>query len=172
MKLRITVIFLFLSIYASAQNINYKLASLYVYNFTKYIDWPAKEKKDFFIIGIFGETPAYDEFKKMANAKKEVSGKKIVVEKIATIKELDGCDIIYIPVTQSHRLKEIKESLGINPILIITEKPGMAHKGAGINLFLDEDDDNKLKFELNKKAIESGGLHVSSQLLNLGIPVK
>jgi hypothetical protein len=172
MKLRITIIFLFLSIYASAQNINYKLASLYVYNFTKYIDWPVKDKNDFFIIGVFGETPAFEEFKKMANTKKEVSGKKIVVEKIATIKELDKCAIIYIPLSQSHRLKEIKESLGTHPILIITEKPGMAHKGAGINLFLDEDDENKLKFELNKKAIESAGLHVSSQLVNLGIPVK
>jgi hypothetical protein len=172
MKLRITILFLFLSIYASAQNINYKLASLYVYNFTKYIEWPVKDKKDFFIIGVFGETPAYDEFKKMANAKKEVSGKQIVVEKISNISDLAGCDIIYIPASQSHRLKEIKDGLSTRSILIITEKPGMAHKGAGINLFLDEDDENKLKFELNKKAIESAGLHVSSQLVNLGIPVK
>jgi hypothetical protein len=172
MKLRITIIFLFLAIYASAQNINYKLASLYVYNFTKYIDWPPKDKSEFFIIGVYGETPAFDEFKKMAYTKKEVSGKKIVVEKISEIKDLEGCDIIYIPASQSHRLKEIKDLLRGRSILIITEKPGMAHRGAGINLFLDEDDDNKLKFELNKGAIESTGLHVSSQLVNLGISVK
>jgi YfiR/HmsC-like len=172
MKLKITTLFLFLSIYASAQNINYKLASLYVYNFTKYIDWPSKEKTDFFTIGVFGETPAFDEFKKMASTKKEVSGKKIVVEKMATVRELETCDIIYIPASQSHRLKEIKESLKGRSVLIITEKPGMAHKGAGINLFLDEDDDNKLKFELNRGAIEAAGLHVSSQLVNLGISVK
>jgi hypothetical protein len=172
MKLRITAILLFLSVYASGQNINYKLASLYVYNFTKYIDWPAKEQKDFFIIGVFGETPAFDEFRKMANTKKEVSGKKIVVEKIIHIQDLIGCQIIYIPASQSARLKEVKEALKGHSILIVTEKPGMAHKGSGINLFLDEDDDNKLKFELNKPAIEATGLHVSSQLVNLGISVK
>src|SRR4051812_41203965 len=136
MKIRIIIIFLFLSIYASAQNINYKLASLYVYNFTKYIDWPVKDKTDFFVIGVYGETPAFDEFKKMATTKKEVSGQKIVVEKLSVIKELEGCEIIYIPASQSAKIKEIKETLKGHSILIITEKPGMAHKGAGINLFL------------------------------------
>jgi hypothetical protein len=172
MKVRVTAILLFISIYASGQNINYKLASLYVYNFTKYIEWPAKSQTDFFVIGVFGETPAFEEFKKMAYTKKEVSGKKIVVEKMINVKDLEKCQIVYIPASQSHRLKEIKEALKGHSILIVTEKPGMAHKGAGINLFLDEDDDNKLKFELNKGAIEATGLHVAGELVHLGISVK
>jgi hypothetical protein len=175
MKKKISLAFLLflLSFSGFAQEINYKMASLYVYNFTKYIDWPeAYKKKDAFVIGVLGNTPAFEELKKMASAKKMVLNKPAVVEKVNTIKEIEGCHILFIPEGQSARLKEIKALLKSSAVLIITEKPGMGQKGAGINLFLDDDDDYKLKFELNKASMEAQGLIISSQLMSLGVKVK
>jgi hypothetical protein len=172
-KLSLAVLFFLFSFSGFAQEINYKMASLYVYNFTKYIDWPeAYKKKDAFVIGVLGNSPAYEELKKMASAKKMVLNKPALVEKVTTMKEIEGCHILFISEGQSARLKEIRALLKSSAILIITEKPGMGQKGAGINLFLDDDDDYKLKFELNKAVMEAHGLIISSQLMSLGVRVK
>jgi hypothetical protein len=172
-KLSIAFLLFLLSQAAFAQEINYKMASLYVYNFTKYIDWPVDHnKKDEFIIGVLGNSGAFDELKKMAATKKLVLNKPAVVEKVQTLKEMEACHILFIPASQSARLKDIKEALKSSAVLIITEKPGMGQKGSGINLFLDDDDDYKLKFEVNKASMEAHGLVISSQLMSLAAKIK
>jgi hypothetical protein len=172
-KLSIAFLLFLISQAAFAQEINYKLASLYVYNFTKYIDWPEDHnKKENFVLGVLGNSPALEELKKMAATKKMVLNKPAVVEKVQTLKEMETCHILFIPAGQSARLKEVKELLKSKSILIITEKAGMGQKGSGINLYLDDDDDYKLKFEVNKGAMEARGLTISSQLMSLGVKVK
>jgi hypothetical protein len=51
--------------------------------------------------------------------------------------------------------------------VVVAEKIGAIKKGAGIELYLDEDDDNKTKFIINKKLLESKGLKLSTQLISL-----
>ena len=50
--------------------------------------------------------------------------------------------------------------------LIITDKNGLGEKGSAINF---KTVDNKLKFELNQKAIETSNLKVSGSLTSLAI---
>jgi hypothetical protein len=168
-KSGLVIMYLFLSVLLNkscAQEINHKLASVFVYNFTKYIDWPADHKTGDFIIAVVGESPITNEFNKVISTKK-VGNQYISVKVTNTLEGIENCNIIFLPAAQSYRLKEIIASLKGKPILIICEKPGLAKKGAGINLFLDEDDDYKTKFEINKKAIENAGLLLSNQLINL-----
>jgi hypothetical protein len=53
--------------------------------------------------------------------------------------------------------------------LIVTDKAGMAKKGAAINFIYA---DNKQKFELNKSNIEKYDLKVSQSLVKLSIEVE
>ena len=53
--------------------------------------------------------------------------------------------------------------------LIITDRAGLATKGAGINFVIQE---NKQKIELNKSNIEKYKLKVASSLVELAIQVK
>ena len=55
------------------------------------------------------------------------------------------------------------------PILIITEKPGFARRGADINFFIEND---KLRFEINEKNITGKGMSIATDLLVLGTLVK
>jgi hypothetical protein len=50
--------------------------------------------------------------------------------------------------------------------LVITDKSGLGEKGSGINF---KTVDNKLKFELNQKAIEASNLKVSGALSSMAI---
>src|SRR5258706_13101770 len=64
------VIFLFLAQTTKAQDeINYAVHANIIYHFTKYINWPDDKKSGDFIIGVTGNSPIYEEFKKDIAAK-------------------------------------------------------------------------------------------------------
>jgi hypothetical protein len=52
--------------------------------------------------------------------------------------------------------------------LLVSEKDGMARKGADISFFIKEE---KLKFEINKNVIENKGLKIATELLKLAVVV-
>lgn len=149
-----------------AQTLNYKLASVFVYNFTKYIDWPANKQADSFVIGVYGESPLTAELNKFITTK-QVGERKIIVKIVSNMEEAGVCSILFIPITQSGKIMEISKAIKGKPTLTVTEKPGLIKKGACISIFLDEDDDYKTKFELNTTNINDSGLQVALNLLQL-----
>ena len=50
--------------------------------------------------------------------------------------------------------------------LVITDKAGLGEKGSGINF---KNVDNKLKFELNQRAVEASNLKVAGALSSMAI---
>jgi len=55
---------------SSAQELDYRAQSLYIYKFTKFISWPEEKAEGDFVIGVFGNSPIFDELKLMASLKK------------------------------------------------------------------------------------------------------
>lgn len=157
--------------FCAAQDFNYRLLSLYVYNFGKHIEWPVSHKNGEFVIGVFGDTPLYQEVVKTTSQKSK-GLQPIVVKKVETMEMLKSCHIVFVSKKESAKFKQIAETVRTEPVLIVTEQTGYARKGSCINIFLDEDDDNKTKYEINKTVVEGKGLKVSSDLLTLGVIVK
>ena len=157
--------------YCLAQEFNYRLVSLYVYNFGKLIEWPTAQKTGEFVIGVYGDTPLYQEVIKTTNQKSK-GLQPIVVKKIESLDMLKKCHIVFVSKKESSKFKLIAETLAGSPTLIVTEQTGYARKGSCINLFIDEDDDGKTKYEINKTLVEGKGLKVSSDLITLGRVVK
>jgi hypothetical protein len=151
-----------------AQTLNYKLASVFVYNFVQSIEWPKDKRSGDFVIGIYGSSPLTAELVKFITTK-HVGAQPIVVKELTSLNDQSAadCQVIFIPLGQSDKIKQICEQFKGKPILIITEKFGLCKKGASISIFLDEDDDYKTKFELNRTIIESNGLSVSERLVLL-----
>lgn len=156
------------SLNCKAQETNYKAYSVYVYNFIKYIEWPEELRTGDFIIAVVGDSPVTAELKILA-ASKKANGQTIVIKKYATIAEVGKCHILYISAAKSSVLKEAMEKTKNSATLVIAEREGLAKKGAAINFVKLEDD--TLKFELNKKAIDSHKLKVSTMLISLGLLV-
>jgi len=143
---------------------DYKFHSIYVYNFTKYIEWP--QSAGTFRIAILSSDPSVlDPFQKMAETKL-VGGNKIEVELARNVNNLADCNILFVPESESHAASKAIEKCKGKNTLVITEKSGLIESGSCINFVLV---DNRLKFEISKSAIESAGLKVSSQLLQMGI---
>ena len=158
------------NIKVSAQRLNYEIVSMYVYNFTKYIVWPNDKTTDDFVVAVYGESPLTSLLNKYITSK-HVGQRPIVVKVIKSLDEANGCSILFVPSDQSSKIKQISDQLKGKPVLIISEKYGLSKKGASISIFLDEDDDDKTKFDICKTIIVSNGLIISSNLLKLASQV-
>jgi len=153
---------------ATAQKLNYELVSMYVYNFTKYIEWP-KNNNDF-VVGVYGASPITVMLTKYISSK-HVGSRPIVVKVINSPEDANTCSILFLPLDQSNKIKQLNDELKGKPVLIVSEKYGMSKKGASISIFLDEDDDEKTKFDINKISITNNGLIISTNLLRLASQV-
>jgi hypothetical protein len=153
------------TIVVQAQNEKFK--ALFMYNFTKYIEWPASQRTGTFIIGVLGNSSMTAELNTIAG-KQKVGTQNIVVKTFNSVNDIEDCNILYLPTSKSSLIGEVINKIAGKPMLIISDKNGLAAQGACINYVMDGD---KLKYEINKGSIEKRGLSVSSALLALGIVV-
>ncbi|MEP7170991.1 MAG: YfiR family protein [Bacteroidota bacterium] len=150
-----------------AQNIDYSVHANIIYHLTKYMEWPGNKNEPVFVIGVIGDSPLFEELQS-ATLNKEVNNKKIIIRKFSCAQRSYSCQILFISEDESRCLKNIAELTAITPVLIITEKEGLALKGSCINFIID---DGRLKLEINKNNIEEHTLKIATELLNLGIVV-
>ena len=139
---------------------------VYLYNFTKYVEWPPNYQDGDFIIGVLnGSATFMNELNKMATSK-TAGSHKFIVKNYKTAAEIGKCNILYIPESSNALLGDaIKKIKGLSTLLV-TEFVGDAKKGAAINFVVK---DNKQEFELNKGNAEKCKLVVSSGLAALAI---
>lgn len=143
-----------------------KIKAIYIYNFTKYIEWPESYKEGNFVIGFLGSNSAL--LSKLSEiATKKVGSQSIEIRNITKVDDTKF-NIIYILTDNSTQLSEVLSKVKGKSTLIVTDKPGLAKQGAGINFVIVE---NKQKIELNKVNIEKYKLKVASTLVDMALPV-
>lgn len=146
---------------------NAKIKAVFLYNFTKYIEWPKEDRQGKFVFGILGDSPLYTELSNMAKTKK-VMGLDIEVKKFNSPNEISQCHVIFVPPEGASKWAEVVKNTTGKSTLLVTEKPGYAKQGAAINFVVK---DNRQKFELNLTNAKSHELKVSSSLEALAIIV-
>jgi hypothetical protein len=159
----LAVLMVVLSNLALAQG--YKLHSVYVYGFTRYVEWPTDYSQGDFEILVLGDSPITDQLKEMATAKK-VGDRNIKVTKISSPAEIRKCNILIIPASQSAQFATVISKTSNLSILVITEEPGLGAKGSDINFITK---DGKLVFELNQTAASKHNLKISNALMGMAI---
>ena len=140
-----------------------KIMATYIYNFTRFVEWPKDYKDGNFIIGVVGETPVYSELVQLM-AGKNINRNEIEIKQFSDNSDFSRCHILFVPSSKSENINYILKGLSGYRTLIVCEKSGMINKGSGIS-FIEEN--SKLKFEINKTNIIKKGLYVNSQLVLL-----
>jgi hypothetical protein len=139
-----------------------RFKAIFIYNFTKYINWPASQGN--FIINVLGNDGIISEIGEIAT-KKTVGSSKIEIIKILSPKEIKKCQILFIASSKMDFLADVIQIAKKNNILVVTEKADACKGGSCIN-FLNKD--GKLIFEISRANIEMCGLQVSIDLLKMG----
>ncbi|MBI3511481.1 MAG: YfiR family protein [Bacteroidetes bacterium] len=173
---RILVFFLFLSVpfvfgfqTVTAGDTNARIKAVFIYNFTRYIEWPTDYKTGNFVINMYGSNAAMlAELNNMAKTK-TVGAQKIEIKNTTTLDGIGRQQILYITSDVTANLSDIIAKLKGKSTLIVTEKAGSAKQGSAINFVVV---DNRQKFELNPTNAEKYNLKVSSSLVALAIPVE
>ena len=159
-SLKIILLLLMTAVNVQAQLSSYKAYTLFVYNFTKYIQWPDGAIKDEFVIGVFGKSPIQEELQKMVAVKK-AGDKTIRIVELSENNLSNEVHILFIPDDKTDQMAVILAAVKGKPVLLIAEKEGTVQKGAGISFVSDH---NNLKFELNSSSIATQNLKVSKTL--------
>lgn len=143
-----------------AQSNIYKIHSLFIYNFTKHVQW--NSVGDNFTIGVFGSANALKEVK-ASFAGKKFAGKEIRVINVTGIGDANASQLVYTPRSNKSEILNIFEGANKNNTLFVSEDDLVEH-GFPISFVLKG---TKLGFKVSKKNLESSGLKISSSLLSL-----
>jgi hypothetical protein len=145
----------------------YQLKAAFIYKFATYIRWPATTGADGtrpFVIGVIGNDP----FGRALDAVMQgqsVQGKPIIVRRVAEMEDAPGCDVLFVSASERGHLRQIFAAVRGAPVLTVSDMDQFAELGGMINLVTTED--NHLRFDINKGAIDRAGLKAPSQLLRL-----
>ncbi|NJK94373.1 MAG: YfiR family protein [Bacteroidales bacterium] len=147
----------------SAQSSIPAAQSVFMYNFTRLIEWPAEFKTGDFSIGVIGSNEVFNELKNYTNSKM-VGAQPIKIIKFNSAAEVSKCQILFVAYGKTKELPEILAKLGAKGTLVVSENKGAIEKGSAINFVILED---KLKFELKLSNATSNGLKIHSNLENM-----
>jgi hypothetical protein len=159
-KTLVTFIALLFASVAYMQTTIPKAQTLFIYNFSRLIEWPANYRTGPFVIGVLGYSEVAPELEVYTKGKK-VGAQDINVIRFKSAKEITNCHILFVPFDKTKQLPEIMGILNDKSTLIITEKAGALEEGSAINFVVIED---KLKFELKPDNAVKLGIKFSSKL--------
>jgi hypothetical protein len=137
-----------------------KAQAMFIYNFSRLIEWPVNSRSGSFIIGILGSSTVADELKGYTAGKK-VGTQDIQIILYKTVQEISTCHILFVPFGKTKQLSEIQSTLQDRNTLLISEKNGALNEGSAINFIILTD---KIKFEIRTENITKYGLKYSSKL--------
>ncbi|MFV8321956.1 MULTISPECIES: YfiR family protein [unclassified Flavobacterium] len=141
----------------------YALKADFLYRFVDYVYWKNYSKKQNFKIAILEGSPITSSLLDITK------NKKIEVKEYKNLNDLSFCNILFVPYNSSIPIETILSKFSGKPVLIVTEQNGYGKKGTHVNFVTL---DNKLKFEVNIKAINKAGIGISSFLLQHAIIVQ
>lgn len=150
----------------SAASPEYELKAAFLFNFAKYVQWPASSTTDAskpFVIGLVGGDP-FGSLLDDAMRGQSVNGRPLVVKRFARIEDIVHCDILFVDSSQRGNLQPIFAALRRASVLTVSDMDQFAERGGMISLLTEQ---SRVRFAMNVEAIERAGLKPGSQLLRL-----
>lgn len=144
----------------------YRVKAAFIYKFATYIRWPASAGVNAapFVIGIIGKDPFGSSLFEIVRDQ-TVQGRGIRIRTVSRMEEALECDLVFVCASDRKNLGQIFAALSRAPVLTVGDTDQFAEQGGMIGLVTTEE--NHIRFDINKGAIERAGLKASSQLLHL-----
>lgn len=149
---------------ASAALSEHRLKAVFLFNFTKFVEWPpsAFGAADApFVIGVFGHDPFGSDLDDIARGE-TINGRQLLVRRVQTVQDAAACQILFIPHSEQARLDEVLAGLTRSNTLTVSDLDGAARRGTMIRLVTDHD---KIRLRINVESARAAGLTISSKLL-------
>ena len=156
---------------AQAPSNEAQVKAAFVYNFLKFIEWPAETfvgPQDSLIVGIVGGGATAEATARLLTGKL-VSGRPIGIRRLDGDAVIGAFQAIFVGDLEPRHLQRALDTVKLDPIVSIGEAEGFVNRGGMIGLLVEG---QKVRFEINADAAEGRGLRISSKLLALARIVK
>ncbi len=156
----------------SIQNLpsEFMLKAGYIEKFTQFITWPEEailnNPSQVFEIVVLGEKSITEELELMFSKSSKI--KEIKIRNESQVDQIGLPHILFITNKMNSQLESVLEMTSNQPILTIGDTKGFCEDGVMINFYMDN---NKVRFEINKKIIQDRGLTISHLLLGYATKV-
>lgn len=146
-----------------AQHEERSVRAAFVYNLTKYVEWPHAGKE--LVIGFVGDDGVGETLEKVL-AGKSSSERAIRVVISPSDEELQRCDLVYVGYSSKEKIRGVLEKVRNKNILSVGESDHFALDGGMVGLVRVGDE---IQIQVNLDEVQAGGLKMSSRLLNLAV---
>lgn len=145
-----------------------EVKAAYLYNFAKFVQWPAPPS-DKFRICILGSDSLGKALETTVQGER-LQGRPVELKRTGSAEvAASSCDMVFIAGSERGHLGEILRSFTKNHILTVSDIPHFVDKGGIIGFVVQ---DNRVRFEANQDAAQNAGLTLSSELLKVAVAVK
>ncbi len=158
----------FLYAQSSSKAGEYSVKFAFLYNFSKFVEWPASKlpKDDSpFIFGIVGDDPFGEDLEKPILSK-PLNGHPVRVQHVQSDGEMRQCNVLFISTSEKKRIGAILAAVRGASVLTVSDTERFCKQGGIINFRIPE---NKVRFEINSAAAEKEHLKLSSKLLSVAL---
>jgi hypothetical protein len=144
----------------------YQIKAAYLYNFAKFVDWPADafaSRSDPVKFCVLGDNP-FDGELAQAIAGQEIGGRPLQATFLRNAHSARGCHILFISTSERKRITDILADLQGANVLTVDDTSGSLQQGVVINFIMDG---QHVAFEVNLAAARQAGLVISSRMLSI-----
>lgn len=145
----------------------YQIKAAFLYNFTKFVEWPADRfgsAEEPIVIGVLGRNQFGDELENIVQGRK-VGGHPLAIQHCETVTEAARTHVVFVSADDEALLKGLAAAR-FPGVLIVSDADS---RGAMIEFITVGD---KVRFEIDVAAAERAGLKVSAQLQKLATKVR
>ena len=150
----------------SAPASEYQVKAAFLFNFTKFVEWPPNAFGDSntpLVIGVLGQDP-FGSYLNETVQGESVNSRKLQVERYRSVSEIKRCHVLFISRSESDRLNQIIATLKYRGILTVTDSDAV---DTGVIIrFVNEG--GRIRFRIDSSAAKAAKLSISSKLLRLG----
>lgn len=147
-----------------------QLKVAYLYNFTRFVDWPPPVQNRPFVIAVMGDPGLADALRVLEREGREAEGRPIEVRELGRSDDAEAADLLFLGRDANGQVEAIARKTAGQPVLLVGDTPGYAGRGVAIELFRKPDVFRKaerLRFRIDPEAIKGRGLTVSAQLYDV-----
>jgi len=137
----------------------YRVKAAFLYNFLKYVEWPADAADGPLVICVAGRNPFGSVLQELVRG--EIVNERRVEARVI-LEPADGCHLLFVPAGAA--MPAYLRAASGQPVFTVGESRAFMNEGGIASFYLDS---GNVRFEINPAAAERARLRVSARLLQL-----
>jgi hypothetical protein len=152
-------------VHAEEVSREYQLKAAFLFNFAKFVDWPACHinPAEPIRIGVYRKNPFGTVLAKSVAGRK-INGHAVVVKEVSTVAAARQMQILFVSGEVDGNVAELTAALADSPVLTVGESAEFSRHGGIITFKLVND---SLRFSINQNTARKAGVKISAQLQKL-----